>query len=94
MAMNAEQTAALAQLRQSVVAILPDLSFGPGSRGDDMRMWLAELDREHTPFARIRTIAASLRSVGTELARQPDPPDLAAAATSLVEAATGVLVAF
>jgi len=92
--MNNEQQAAIAGLCQAIAGILPDLSFGPGTRGQEMKLWLAELEREDTTVARIRTIAASLRSLARELERQPEPPDLPAAATSLGEAATAVLVSF
>jgi len=92
--MNTEQREALSRVCQAMAGILPDLSFGPGTRGQEMKLWLSELERDETTILRIRTIAASLRSIARELERQPEPPDLAAAATSLEEAATAVLVAF
>jgi hypothetical protein len=92
--MNDEQRAAVSRLCQAVAGLLPDLSFGPGTRGQEMKLWLAELERDETSVSRIRTIAASLGSVARELERQPEPPDLPAAAASLAEAATAVVVAF
>jgi hypothetical protein len=78
----------------AVVAILPDLTQGPGSRGADLRVWLAEFEREHIAYSRLRSIATGLRNLGRQLEAEREPPDLAAAATSLVEAADAVLVAF
>jgi hypothetical protein len=92
--MNSEQEEAVAQLRQAVAAILPELSFGPGGRAADLRTWLGELERGDVAVSGLRTIAASLRTFGNELQRQAEPPALAPAAVSLVKAANAVLVAF
>ena len=92
--MNSEQENAVTGLRQAVAAILPELSFGPGGRGTDLKAWLGELKRGNLPSSQLRAIAASLRTFGGELQRQTEPPTLAPAAVSLIEAANAVLVAF
>jgi hypothetical protein len=92
--MNSEQEKAVTGLRQAVAAILPELSFGPGGRAADLRAWLREIERDDLPSSRRRAIAASLRTFGGELERQAEPPTLAPAAVSLIEAANAVLVAF
>jgi hypothetical protein len=92
--MNSEQENAVTGLRQAVTAILPELSFGPGGRGTDLKAWLGELERGDMPSSQLRAIAASLRIFGGELERQTEPPTLAPAAVSLIEAANAVLVAF